>query len=131
MDRHPDTFDRKSRSCQYISRAEDWVERTLVKPLQNTSTSRIGSCLTAAIRLHCCIVHRYECFLPSKDLPNMNTFCDWLTETTVISVYDSFFRNYISIVLLSSIVLSSQSYRYVATLFINIFLDVFESIYSR
>ena len=37
----------------------------------------------------------------SKDLPNMNTFCDWLFETIVISVYDSFFRNYISIVLLS------------------------------
>ena len=30
----------------------------------------------------------------------MNTFCDWLFETIVISVYDSFFRNYISIVLL-------------------------------
>ena len=36
----------------------------------------------------------------SKDLPNMNTFCDWLSETIVISVYDSFFRNYISILLL-------------------------------
>ena len=31
----------------------------------------------------------------SKDLPNMNTFCDWLSETIVISVYDSFLRNYI------------------------------------
>ena len=40
----------------------------------------------------------------SKDLPNMKTFCDWLFETIVISVYDSFFRNYISIVLLSFIV---------------------------
>ena len=48
---------------------------------------------------------------PSKDLPNMNTFCDWLSETIVISAYDSFFRNYISIVLLSFIVLSSQSQR--------------------
>ena len=41
----------------------------------------------------------------------MNTFCDWLFETIVISVYDSFFRNYISIVLLSFIALSSQSQR--------------------
>ena len=47
----------------------------------------------------------------SKDLPNMNTFCDWLFETIVISVYDSFFRNYISIVLLSFIVCSGQSQR--------------------
>ena len=47
----------------------------------------------------------------SKDLPNMNTFCDWLFETIVISVYDSFFINYISIVLLSFIVCSSQSQR--------------------
>ena len=47
----------------------------------------------------------------SKDLPNMNTFCDWLFETIVISVYDSFFRNYISIVLLSFIVCNSQSQR--------------------
>ena len=47
----------------------------------------------------------------SKDVPNMNTFCDWLFETIVISVYDSFFRNYISIVLLSFIVCSSQSQR--------------------
>ena len=43
----------------------------------------------------------------SEDQPNMNTFCDWLSETIVISDYDSFFRNYISIVLLSFIVLSS------------------------
>ena len=47
----------------------------------------------------------------SKDLPNMNTFCDWLSETIVINVNDSFFRNYISMVLLSFIVLSSQSQR--------------------
>ena len=47
----------------------------------------------------------------SKNLPNMNTFCDLLSEKIVISVYDSFFRNYISIVLLSFIVLSSQSQR--------------------
>ena len=33
----------------------------------------------------------------SKYLPNMNTFCDWLSETIMNSVYDSFFRNYISI----------------------------------
>ena len=32
----------------------------------------------------------------SKDLFNMKTFYDWLSETIVISVYDSFFRNYIS-----------------------------------
>ena len=36
----------------------------------------------------------------SKDLPDMSTFCDWLSETLAISVFDSFFRNYISIVLL-------------------------------
>ena len=36
----------------------------------------------------------------NKDLPNMNTFCDWLSETIVTSVYDSLFRNYNSIVLL-------------------------------
>ena len=47
----------------------------------------------------------------SKDLPNMNAFCDWLSETIVISVYDSFFRNYISMDLLSFIVLNSQSKR--------------------
>ena len=47
----------------------------------------------------------------SKDLPNMNRFCDWLFETIVISVYDSFFGNYISIVLLSFIVCNSQSQR--------------------
>ena len=45
----------------------------------------------------------------SNDLPNMNTLCLWLFETLVISVYDSFFRNYISIVLLLFIVLSNQS----------------------
>ena len=39
-------------------------------------------------------------FAKSKDLLNMNTFCDWLSETIVINVYNSFFRNYISIVLL-------------------------------
>ena len=31
----------------------------------------------------------------------MNTFCGWLYETVTICVYDSFFRNVISIVLLS------------------------------
>ena len=41
----------------------------------------------------------------------MNTFCNWFSETIVISVYDLFFRNYISIVLLSFIVSSSQSQR--------------------
>ena len=51
----------------------------------------------------------YQIF--SKDLPNMNASCDWLSETIVISVYDSFFRNYISIDLLSFIVLISQSQR--------------------
>ena len=52
-----------------------------------------------------------------KDRPNMDAFCDWLSETIEISVYDLFFRNYISIVLLSFIILSSQSqrrsYRYI------------------
>ena len=65
-----------------------------------------------------CIIIKFA-VIRSKDLPNMNTFCDWLSETKVISVYDSFFRNYISILLLSFIVLSSHrsacSYRYVAT----------------
>ena len=42
------------------------------------------------------------------DLPNMNAFCDWLSETIVISVYDSFFRNYISMDLFSFIVLHEQ-----------------------
>ena len=51
------------------------------------------------------------CIKLSKDLPNMNTFCDCLSKTIMISVYDSFFRNYIYIVLLSFIVLSSQSQR--------------------
>ena len=46
----------------------------------------------------------YGGFHRSKDLPNMNTLCDWLSETTVINVYDSFFRNYISMVLLSFII---------------------------
>ena len=41
----------------------------------------------------------------------MNTFCDWLFETMVISAYDSFFRNCISIALLFFIVFSSQSQR--------------------
>ena len=36
--------------------------------------------------------------LRSTTQPNINTFCDWLPETIVISVYDSFFRNYISTV---------------------------------
>ena len=31
-------------------------------------------------------------------LINMNTFCDWLSETIVISVYDSFFRNFYSFI---------------------------------
>ena len=35
----------------------------------------------------------------------MNTFCDGLSETILMSVYDSFFRNYVSIVSLSFIVL--------------------------
>ena len=39
--------------------------------------------------------------LGSKDLPVMNAFCDWLSETIVISVYDSFFRNYTSSVQIS------------------------------
>ena len=43
-------------------------------------------------------------FPQGKDLPNMNTFCDWLPETILISVYDSFFNH------------SACSYRYVATL---------------
>ena len=46
----------------------------------------------------------------------MNAFCYWLSaETIVISVYDSFFRNYISTDLLSFIVLNST----------NVILDIF------
>lgn len=48
---------------------------------------------------------------PGKYQPNMNMFCDWFSETIVISVYDSFFRNMISIALLSFIVLINQSQR--------------------
>ena len=47
------------------------------------------------------------CFLISC-LTILGMFCDWLSETIMISVYHSFFRNYISIVLLSFIVLSGQ-----------------------
>ena len=39
----------------------------------------------------------------------MDTFCDSLSGKEVISVYDSFFRNVISIVLLFFIVLINQS----------------------
>ena len=52
-----------------------------------------------------CVWLKISWFL-SKDLPNMNTFCDWFSETIVIRVYDSFFGNYISIVLLSFNLLS-------------------------
>ena len=52
-------------------------------------------------------------------LRNINTFCDWLSETIVIRVYDWFFKNYISLVSLSFIVLATNhsacSYRHVAT----------------
>ena len=41
----------------------------------------------------------------------MNTFIDWFSETIMISVYHSFFRNAISIVLLSDIVSINQSKR--------------------
>ena len=71
--------------------------------------------------LHVCDFQEVE---GSKDLPNMNTFCDWLFETIVISAYDSFFRNYISIVLLSFIVCSSQSQR----LFIWVGGDLWEGV---
>ena len=30
-------------------------------------------------------------FSGGKDLPNMSKFCDWISETKVISVHDSFF----------------------------------------
>ena len=45
-----------------------------------------------------------------KDLPPSSSFCDWLSETMMISAYnyDWFFRNYISIVFLSFIVLISE-----------------------
>ena len=46
----------------------------------------------------------------NKYLPNTNTFCDWLSEP-IISVHDSFYRNVISIVLLSCIVFINQSQR--------------------
>ena len=62
----------------------------------------------AELELHCT---KQKIFLSyrSKSLPNMNTFCNWLSETVVIRVYDLFFRNYTSIVLLSFIVSSSES----------------------
>ena len=44
-----------------------------------------------------------------KTYLNMDTFCDSLSGKEVISVYDSFFRNVISIVLLFFIVLINQS----------------------
>jgi hypothetical protein len=47
-----------------------------------------------------------------KDLPKMIMFrvrvCDWLSETKMIIVRDSFFRKTISIVLLSFIVIINQ-----------------------
>ena len=73
-----------------------WVYQKSI-PFETEITCKLLFTLTALIRIN------------SKDLPNMNTFCDWLFETIVISVYDSFFRNYISIVLLSFIVCNSQS----------------------
>ena len=39
------------------------------------------------------------------DLPNMKTFCDWLSETKVISVHDSFFWKTISSLLFSVIII--------------------------
>ena len=45
------------------------------------------------------------------DITDINTFCDWLSGTTMTSVYDSVHRNTISIGLLSSIVLVNQSQR--------------------
>jgi hypothetical protein len=41
-----------------------------------------------------------------KDLPKMIMFCDWLSETKIIIVRDSFFRKTIS--LLSFIVIINQ-----------------------
>ena len=47
---------------------------------------------------------------------NINIFCDWLSETTMLSVYDLLFKSLISIVLFSYWPKhSSCSYRYVAT----------------
>ena len=45
------------------------------------------------------------------DITDINTFCDWLSGTTMTSVYDSVHRNTISLGLLSSIVLINQSQR--------------------
>jgi hypothetical protein len=44
----------------------------------------------------------------TKDLPKMLMFYDWLSETKIIIVRDSFFRKTISIVLLSFIVIINQ-----------------------
>jgi hypothetical protein len=44
----------------------------------------------------------------TKDLPKMLMFYDWLSETKMIIVRDSFFRKTISIVLLSFIVIINQ-----------------------
>ena len=44
----------------------------------------------------------------SPTVPKMIMFCDWLSETKMIIVCDSFFRKTISIVLLSFIVIINQ-----------------------
>jgi hypothetical protein len=45
---------------------------------------------------------------PDEDLPKMLMFCDWLSETKMIIVRDSFFRKTICIVLSSFIVIINQ-----------------------
>ena len=60
----------------------------------------------------------WTCTAEYKKIPTyMTTFCDWPSETIMISVYDSFFRNEFFIVLLSwSTIHRRGSYRYVVTL---------------
>ena len=72
--------------------------------LANASSKEIG-CVSRTFK------YGTNSSIMSEDLAKMNTLCDWLFKTILISVYDSFFRNYISIALLSFIVFSNQSQR--------------------
>ena len=82
-------------ACVHLFRAKFFAFRQEISPVESALNTS----------------HIFPPPFSSKDLPNMNTFCDWLFETIVTSFYDSFFRNYISIVLLSFIVFTSQPQR--------------------
>jgi hypothetical protein len=60
-----------------------------VNPFQVFPTKNIA---VYCLKLNSC----YFSVFDGKYLPNMNTFCEWFSETKVISVYDSFFRLIIS-----------------------------------